>query len=263
MTVLLRDGSSVDDPRLDRLPSQRTDHLERFPLTATTMPAQATAMVAGVNWYVSFDRPRRRRIAGRDLWVIGDGDLGAARGGHAVCLRPWSVSDLPSWWEFYDQGVEGRCVEFACLRMLSLANRRRYDITSRWHYWQMQYRDEWRGGSYPGASPEYEGTSVRAGLDVLHRFGAIRARPRGAAVPSQDPGEQTHPAAHLGDGIAAYRWARSWDDVRAVLGVPGWLPGVPVLNSWAREYPQQVILLDGAGARVLDEDGEFGVTVDR
>lgn len=611
MTTTLRNGSTTEDRRLDRLPSVRTDHLEKFPLTAATMPSSATAMAMGVNWYPNFDSPELVRIRGRDRYVIGRGTLGRMRGGHATCLRPWTLVDLLAWWTYYNQGVEGRChpagtfvrladgsqrriedirlldqvvtaegrtgrvvetmvrradrvlrvrlrghagvqctpehplltgrgyveaknlqigdrvavtrylpsspdpldprqlvdvrelrgvlegtlntggvltevaglpaviertpewgrliglyaaeghttankvvwsygshehetlvpqtldlikrtlgasarvqvrpnnsrtvviygkhwrrlfealvpgtskhgdkhlsghvtagspeylravlegwldgdghrrrqgaegvtvsarlaldmhaianglglaptlsgskpsinrhaatrqyrwgvgiargitsqsvtddtatwrkvvsveeepydgwvynlevegdhsyvadgigshncVEFAVLRMLSLLNRLRYDITSRWHYHEMQRTDEWAGGSYPGAQPVYEGTSVRAGLEVLRVHGAIRAAAGGKALQG-DPAQLARPE----HGIAAYRWALSWDDVRAVLGVPDWLPGVPVLNSWGRDYPREVLLLDDAGARLLREDGEFGVAVDR
>lgn len=259
MTTLLRNGTTVEDPRLDRLPSATSEHLEKYPLTAATLPSKATPVVIGVNWYSSFDRPVTMTIQGRDYQVIGHGDLGHVRGGHATCLRPWDTRDAYGWWRYYNQGVEGRCVEFASLRCMSLLNRKRYDITSRWHYWEMQRTDEWAGGSYPGASPRYEGTSVRAGLEVLRQHGAIPARFRGATIPS----EQAAGLVESDEGIAAYRWAQSWQDVRTVLGVPDWLPGVPMLNSWGRGYPRVTILLDAAGERLLREDGEMGVVTDR
>ncbi len=252
--MLLRNGTTVDDPRLDRLPSDRTDHLEKYPLTAATMPSTATPVVIGVNWYSNFDRPVLRRVRGRNYHVIGDGDLGRIRGGHAVCLRPWGVGDALGWWRYYDQGVEGRCVEFAWLRALSLMNRKRYDITSRWHYYQMQMQDEWQGGSYPGAAPQYEGTSVRAGGEVMRNYGAVRALSRGAHVADPQPVQA--------EGIAVYRWARNWDDVRQATQTPDWLPGVPLLNSWSTSYPRQTLLLDEAGARLHAEDGEMGVATD-
>jgi hypothetical protein len=259
VTVQLRDGSRVDDPRLDRLRSATSEHLEKYPLTAATLPSGTAGMVAGVNWYTALDEPRQTTVRGRSYWTIGGGPLGSIRGGHAVCLRPWAIRDAFGWWRYYHQGVEGRCAEFAGLRMLTLANRARYDITSRWHYWQAQQADEWLGGSYPGASPHYEGTSVRAIFEVLRQYGAVRARPRGAALDV----EAAAAAVSHADGIAAYRWARSWEDVRAVLGVPDWLPGVPLLNSWGADYPRQVLLLDDTGARLLAEDGELGVATDR
>jgi hypothetical protein len=257
--TLLRNGTTVDDPRLDRLPSDTTEHLERYPLTAATLPSEATPIPIGVNWYAAADRPVLRRIRGVNRYVIGDGPPGRLRGGHATCLRPWGVVDAAGWWPYYDQGVEGRCVEFAWLRALSLMNRKRYDITSRWHYWQMQRGDEWPGGSYPGASPRYEGTSVRAGGVVMQTRGAIVARPKGAPITA----EQAEGLVRPSEGIAVYRWATSWEDVRTVLGVPGYLPGVPMLNSWGRNYPREVLLLDAFGERLMRENGEFAVATDR
>lgn len=257
--ITLRDWTEVEDPRLDRLIPANFDHLDNYPLTAATVPVDKTAMVMGVNWYSNFDRPTELKI-GRKTWkVIGQGPLGNVRGGHATCLRPWDVRDLLGWWIYYNQGKEGRCVEFATLRAMTLHNRRRYDITSRWHYHQMQMIDYWAGGSYPGASPVYEGTSVDAGLNVMRKFGAIPAFYKGAQVPVEQAESLVRPQ----EGIEAFRWAQSWDMVRAALGVPDSLPGVPMLNSWGRGYPREVLLLDEAGARLLHEDGEFGMITDR
>lgn len=256
----LRNGNVTSDHRLDRLPSVRTDHLDKYPLTVATMPSSAQPLVIGVNWYSAFDTPRQIRLPGerKTRWIIGDRDLGRVRGGHATCLRPDDVNDSTAWWEYYNQGQEGRCVEFAMLRAMTLLNRKRYDITSRFHYWLAQETDEWEGGSYPGASPHYEGTSVRAGLEVLRAFGAVPARPT-AFPPDYDIAQ----AAREAEGIEAYRWALSWQDVRTVLRVPDSLPGVPLLNSWGKGYPRETLLADAAGERLLREDGEFGVVTDR
>lgn len=259
MTTLLRDGTTVEDPRLDRLPTGHTEHLDKYPLTAATMPSTHESMVMGINWYSNFDRPVLRTIRGHKYYIIGDGDLGRIRGGHATALRNWNVRDAYGWWTYYNQGVEGRCVEFAWLRERSLSNRRRYDITSRWHYWEMQMRDYWQGGSYPGANPQYEGTSVDAGAQVMHQFGAIPSAYRGRPINVDAARGLANPV----EGIKVYRWATNWDDVRATLQVPDWLPGVPMLNSWGRSYPRQVLLLDDAGARVQREHGEFCVATDR
>lgn len=257
--VVLRDGTEVDDPKLDRLISPNFDHLDNYPLTMSTLPASRTAMVMGVNWYSNFDKPTTMRIRGRNRKVIGAGDLGRVRGGHATCLKHYGLRDYLAWWLYYNQGKEGRCVEFATLRAMTLHNRVRYDISSRWHYHQMQKIDYWAGGSYPGASPVYEGTSVDAGLNVMRKFGAIPALWRGAQIPLEQAPGLVRPE----EGIEAFRWAQSWDMVRVALGVPSWMPGVPMLNSWGRGYPHEVILLDEAGARLLHEDGEFGMITDR
>lgn len=267
MSTTLRNGKTVDDRRLDWLASVRTDHLEKYPLTTATMPSSAQPIVIGVPWYSAFDRPERAfRRGSATYWMIGhQADLGHVRGGHATCLRPYRTADVPGWWAYYDQGVEGRCVEFAMLRALSLMNRKRYDLTTRWHYWRAQQTDEWQGGSYPGASPQYAGTSVRAGLEVLRQHGAIPIARRGRPLPALS---STQDALDRGlvkpeEGIAAYRWALTWGDVRTVLGVPEWMPGVPMLNSWGKGYPRVTLLADAAGERLLREDGEFGVVTDR
>jgi hypothetical protein len=248
------------DQRLDRVPSEVTEHLERYPLSAATMPAKSMSMIAGVNWYEGMMEPARGTFQ-HHPWVLGSRPLGRLVGGHAVCLRNAKVRDSDGWWRFYDQGVEGRCVEFAMLRMLTHANRKRYDITTRWHYWEAQRSDEWPGGSYPGASPRYEGTSVRAGLEVLRSRGAIPALRNGRTyAPGRELGALVSPE----DGIATYRWARTWDDVREVLQVPDSQPGVSLLNSWGTAWPREVLLLDELGERLLErEGGEFGVITDR
>lgn len=261
MTVILRNGTTVDDPRLDRLPSDRTDHLEKFPLTAATVPSKATPVLGGVNWYRSCFTPEQIKVGARTVWAIGRPGrlLGPLDGGHAICFRPRGLLDNVGWWEYYDQLAEGRCTEFAKLRMMSLLNRRRYDITSRWHYWQDQREDEWAGGSYPGASPQYEGTSVRAALEGLRKYGAIVSRRGGAPIDPDEAGGLVR----AGEGIAVYRWCPSWAEVRQVTGTPDHLPGVEFLNSWGRDgYPHYTLMLDELGDRLLREDGEFGVVTD-
>lgn len=252
MAVLLKTGQTVEDARLDRLVTPTTEHLDKYPLTARTLPAKSTSMVAGVNWYSAMDRPYRIKVRGVERFAIGGGSPGSVRGGHAVCLRNWNVRDSVGWWRYYDQGQEGRCVEFAWMRALTQANRLRYDITSRWGYRQMQREDEWRG-----ESPDYEGTSVNAGGKVMRSYGPVRALPQGKVIPI----EEAKPS--KADGIEVYRWARDWSTVRAALEVPEWLPGVPLNNSWGTGWPHEVILLDELGERLIAEDGEFAIFTDR
>jgi len=89
-----------------------------------------------------------------------------------ICSKLWA---LDTW---LDQGQEGRCVEFGiCHDLLAepepvladpfvdgiLANRR--------IYWPAQREDAFPGGSYPGADPQSEGTSVLAGMKVAKELG--------------------------------------------------------------------------------------------
>lgn len=145
------------------------------------------------------------------------------------------------------------CVQFAVSRMQTLLNRKRYEVredwpAGRWLYHMAQMIDEWPGGSYVGASPAYEGTSVRAALEVVRQQGLVNYR---ADRPSLD------------EGISEYRWARDYNDVKAVLGYSD-KNYCDLLNSWGRSgYPHLVRVPDEVGARLHHEDGEFGVVVDR
>lgn len=76
-----------------------------------------------------------------------------------------------------DQGHEGRCVEYAiCHELLARpvqVSKMSVDaiLKDRSIYWPAQQEDEWEGGSYPGAMPFYEGTSVLSGMKVAARAG--------------------------------------------------------------------------------------------
>lgn len=83
----------------------------------------------------------------------------------------WRLSD------YFDQGQEGRCVEYATVHELrarpvvvdiSIAQE---ILAGKKIYWPAQQEDYWPGGSYPGADPIYEGTSVLAAMKVATRLG--------------------------------------------------------------------------------------------
>lgn len=80
-----------------------------------------------------------------------------------------------------DQGAEGACVGFAMANMMMAAPyEHRFGkepeterVAREGIYWRAQQIDQWPGGSYPGANPFYEGTSILAGLKVLKEMGFI------------------------------------------------------------------------------------------
>jgi hypothetical protein len=98
---------------------------------------------------------------------------------------------------------DGSCVGYSLSWCMSILNRRLY--AAHWLYEEAQRRDEW-----PGEYPAYEGTSVRAGLDVLRETGHRRIY-RGQTRDS-----------NYADGIEAFRWAQSVDEIRTSIaeGVP-------------------------------------------
>jgi hypothetical protein len=225
---------------LGRRPPSDWQHVDRFPLTASTAPKKPTPVVIGVNWYVEFDKPEQD--AQGHYWIARDAKLSTVRGGHCVCLKPRGTTDPDGWWDFYNQGQEGACVGFGSSRMMSQLNRKTYD--GFWLYHEAKKVDEWPG-------EDYDGTSVRAALDVLRKVGHC----------VKDGDAPTAPAV-LGEGIAANRWARSVDDVLSVLGYDG-LDFVDVLNSWGRGYPHLTRMPAKVLERLWKEDGEVGIVTDR
>ena len=215
-------------------------HVDKYPLRVSLV-TKPTPVVLGINWYDAFDSPTLRSD-GR-YWIR-DTNLGSLRGGHAICVKPGVLTDPLGWWEFYDQGNEGACVGFSESRAMSLLNRTRY--AARWLYLEAQKNDEWAG-------EDYDGTSVRAGFEIL-RLRGHRRLINGVTGPEL-----------LGDGVAAYRWARSVADVHGAIQMPlaDSLDAVPLLNSWGKSYPHIVWLPDSVLERLLGEDGEAAVVVDR
>jgi hypothetical protein len=252
MTYTLRGDHRTEDRRLDRLPPSDWRHYEKFPLTAAIRAEMAPVPVMlGINWYTDFERPQQDS---NGRWWIGRSRyLGPLLGGHAITVKPVKVTDNLSWWKYYDQGEEGRCAQFAASRVMSLLNRTRYEIRAddpqgHWLYWEAQKIDDWPGGSYPKASPFYEGTSVRAVLDIVRQHGMIRY---GSDVPSMD------------DGIIAYRWLRTAAEVAQVTGY-GRYDYVPLLNSWGiTGYPHIVYIPLTTLDLLIAQDGEAAVPTDR
>lgn len=73
-----------------------------------------------------------------------------------------------------DQGPDGACVGFSMAHELIARPSVIKDLGVKFAkeniYWEAQKIDPWDGGSFPGASPFYEGTSVLAGIKVLQKL---------------------------------------------------------------------------------------------
>lgn len=119
----------------------------------------------------------------------------------------WSIDTV------LDQGDEGACVGFGCTHELLARPRvvhKDAAFAREQVYWQAQQNDPWPGGAYPGATPQYEGTALIFGAQVLKDLGYLRE----------------------------YRWAFGLDDLvlavgykgPAVLGVP-WYEGMLDIDS--------------------------------
>lgn len=129
----LKGGHQTKDPRLDRIP-QFDDQSHQYRLRS---------LVLGVT-------PLEQRKPRSFTWAVD---------------------------HWLDQGSEGRCVEFCvCHDLLARPLRVRLEfveqiLAGKLIYWPAQEEDEWPGGSYPEADPQYEGTSVLAGVKIAARLG--------------------------------------------------------------------------------------------
>lgn len=116
---------------------------------------------------------------------------------------------LPWWHKQHDQGQEGSCVGFGCSAMMSITNHLQrlkttgqditYRYAARWLYGEAQLVDEW------AETPPEEGTSVRAGCDILRLRGHRRVQ-RSVTGPEM-----------IEHGISANRWAVNHDEIRAAI----------------------------------------------
>lgn len=80
----------------------------------------------------------------------------------------WALS------QYFDQGRQGACVGFGFAHELAAAPIAVAGVTDGWGreiYWLAQREDPWPGGSYEGADPFYEGTSVLTGAKVVQDLG--------------------------------------------------------------------------------------------
>lgn len=232
---------------LGRVPATDDRHLRRWSLTAETMPIFPTPICIGINWYQGFDTPGQDRRGA--WWLPPERSWGSVRGGHEICLKPPQIEDVPGWYAFYDQGNEGACVGFALSRMMGLLNRKRYDAF--WLYHEAQRIDEWPG-------EDYDGTSGRAGCDVLRTVG--HRIMRGEASRPPDPRQ----------GIASNRWCTSVQQIAACLdpasgGARVLNDGyVTFLNSWGTSYSHLTRMsLKSLERLVFAEDGDATLVADR
>lgn len=218
-------------------------HVEKYPLAAVTrLPTQPMPVVLGMNWYGKFDTPQKDS-AGR-WWIAKPGDnLGFVRGGHAICVKCAELVDPQTWWVFYNQMLTGECVGFSNARARSLVERRRFDPV--WLYMQATLIDWIQGNEYDPDS----GTEVRAALEVERTQGLRRM----------------DGTIHPEDGIASYHWATSAQEVLDTIKMPlaHTLEAVPLLQSWGMGYPHIAWMPLTVVDRLLAEDGEAAIVLDR
>lgn len=245
-------------PLLDaRLPAEKP-YVGLHPVAAVPaglIPRNPVAVA--INWYTNFDTPVTVQSGAVTRYFVGTSkNLGTVRGGHCVCLKSGNYVDLASWWDFYDQGAEGACVGFGSSRMMSLLNRKRYD--ARWLWDMAKSVDPW-----PDTNPgDDNGTNLDAAMQILKARGHVSWSSLYANRTWQQRDTET-PA--LTEGVSAYRWAQTVDEIRSVLQSPlnDSLQAVPFLNSWGRQYPHITWMPYAVLERLLGEYGEAALVTDR
>ena len=201
-----------------------------------------------------------------------------------------TVLSLPRYRTFYDQGQDGACVGFSSSWMLSIQRRRKFD--ARWLYHQAQLVDG------DPSTPPAEGTLVRAGFDVLRDQGPMDWVKSTDVGPVAAQGltanrwattvDEVRAAFALGVpvvfGINWYTafdkpirfngewWIEPHDDFLGTIrgghaicafGCSDKRGAVKLVNSWgAKAYPL-VWMRYSVIERLLSEDGECAVPVDR
>lgn len=242
----------LEDTRLGRVAPQDWRHVEKYPLAALDIAERPAGIPVGigVNWYRNFyaDKLIQR---GTDWWVPEE-DFGRRVGGHALTLEPFAPGrkDIASWHRWHNQVSEGICVGEMVCRVMAIHNRKRYQ--PRPVYDIAQTIDYWEG-------EDYSGTSANAGFAVARTHGMVPAK-RGEPQ-ALLKGEITRPFVPEA-GISATRWARNDIEVFEALGKPDAQYAI-WLNSWGTDYPWRVKVPRSVIARLLAEDGEFGIVTDR
>jgi hypothetical protein len=225
-------------------------HVELFPLSALGTDAPVgVAVPLGVNWYTSFDRPKQAADGSFHLPDCTKESLGTVRGGHCFSTVPLYqvVHDTNARWTFYNQGVEGACMGFGLSRMQTINNRGPlYD--GFWLYDQARKVE----GRYPSG----EGSSVRAGCKVLLSGHRIQ---KGQAVCTRGVGDS---ADSVAEGISAYRWATTAEEVCRALNRPN-AHAIPFENNWGTGYAKECWMPVATLERLLHEEGEAAVVTDR
>jgi hypothetical protein len=103
---------------------------------------------------------------------------------------------------------------------------------------------------------------VRAAGDVLVGKGHVVWSEEDA---DDDATERAGYQPEASQGISAFRWAQSIDEVHGVLTNEraDELGAVPILNSWGDGYPERVWMPDDVLDRLMKEDGEVAIPTDR
>jgi len=194
----------------------------------------------------------------------------------------WSIPDGSP---VLDQGQEGACVGFG------VTNELRFNpvpipnldatFAKQTIYWGAQRTDQWPGGSYPGATPQYEGTSVLAGIKTAAKLGFY-----GEYRWAFGENDLALAVSKIGPGVIGINWYTGMfkPDAKGYLNITGKVEGghcilvsgltittaagggyYTVYNSWGPNWGRQgtARIRRSAMTRLLHEDGDACIVTQR
>lgn len=164
--------------------------------------------------------------------------------------------------EWFDQGREGACVGFALGHELAArpAEFRGLDygylVNNVYH--EAQKIDQWTGGSYPGAVPQYDGTSVLAGVKVLHKRGFFKSYRWAFGIDDLVLG-----LGHNGPAVLGINWynGMSDPDANGFITPTGGISGGHAILARAVNVKKGYITLRNSWGKSWGKDGDCYITI--
>lgn len=180
-----------------------------------------------------------------------------------------------------DQGQEGACVGFSFGHELACTPVPVMGITNQFArerlYWTFQQNDDWPGGAYPGAVPQYEGTTVHAGAMNLKSRGYY-----GEVRWADTEEEFAYAIGYYGPGVIGVNWYQGMMniDTNGILQPTGSIAGGHAIlvkgfsykkglyrlhNSWGSNWGinGDAYVTRDTMARLRSEQGEFCIPIRR
>lgn len=234
---------------------ENKEHVTAKPLAALEGQGPVDVpVVVGFNWYDSFDAPKPMASGQGVSYHLPDVEkhesLGLVRGGHCFAFEPMGQVKLNQerLRVFYDQAAEPACVGFGWSRAQAMM-RGHQTFDALWLYDQARKME--------GTYPDGEGSTVRAGAQVLETVG--QRVQTGQMVCTREQGDSpVDPKL----GVAAVRWITTTDEALTALARPH-AQAIPFQNSWGTSFPDVVWCPVATFARLLAESGEAACFTDR
>ena len=165
--------------------------------------------------------------------------------------------------ENYNQGQEGACVGFAIAHELAATPVEvlglTFDYIVKSIYHEAQKTDPWPGGSYPGAIPKYEGTSVLAGVKIAQGLGYFNSYRWAFGLNDLLLGLSS-----AGPAVLGIKWYSNMTnpDVNGFIKPTGQLQGGHAILARGVNWNDKYVILHNSWGRQWGKDGTCYITFD-